>query len=58
LGVQTIGRLTGTQDWQRFEHDFRVPLETREALLRVGLFGAVGSASFDDVQIEVKRPMR
>jgi protein-L-isoaspartate(D-aspartate) O-methyltransferase len=55
LGVQTIGRLTGTQAWEHIEHDFRVPLETREALLRVGLFGAVGSASFDDVQMEVKR---
>jgi protein-L-isoaspartate(D-aspartate) O-methyltransferase len=51
LGVQSVGRLQGTRNWYRLEHVFRVPPETREALVRIGLFGAAGAVSFDHVQL-------
>ncbi|MFO0817623.1 MAG: protein-L-isoaspartate(D-aspartate) O-methyltransferase [Pirellulales bacterium] len=52
LGLVWIGNFKGTKDWQHVVRTFRVPLATREGILRVGLFGATGEACFDDVKIE------
>ena len=36
---------------------FRIPPEAREAIFRIGLFGATGTAAFDKLQIKkVQRP--
>lgn len=49
-----LGPVSGTADWKRFEiKSARVPLATRDAIVRVGLFGATGIAKFDKVEIAV-----
>lgn len=51
LGRMEVGPFRGTRDWQRFYKETRVPTNAREALIRIGLFGATGSASFDDIRL-------
>jgi protein-L-isoaspartate(D-aspartate) O-methyltransferase len=48
----------GTFDWEQTTRRLQVPLDAREAILRVGLLGATGEASFDDVRIEVVEKVR
>lgn len=52
LGTQWLGPFRGTRGWQAETHVFRVPVECREAIVSIGLFGATGEASFDDIQLE------
>jgi protein-L-isoaspartate(D-aspartate) O-methyltransferase len=52
LGHDWIGPLRGTRDWHPLTKRVRVPREAKEAILRLGLFGATGRLSFDDVAIE------
>jgi protein-L-isoaspartate(D-aspartate) O-methyltransferase len=52
LGAQAVGRFRGSRDWHTVEYTFRVPPQAREALLRIGLFGAVGEACFDNVELK------
>ena len=52
LGTGFIGPFRGTRDWRNYDNTIRVPENTREALIRIGLFGATGSASFDNVLIQ------
>lgn len=47
-----LGPWQGTRDWERFTRTLKVPLRTREAIVRVGLLGAVGEMSVDDVTLE------
>lgn len=54
LGTGFIGPFRGTRDWRNYDNQIRVPEETREALIRIGLFGATGTASFDNVLIQPK----
>jgi protein-L-isoaspartate(D-aspartate) O-methyltransferase len=56
-GRVAIGPFLGTQDWHRVEQVVRVPATAREAIFRIGLLGATGNISFDDVKIEVKPKM-
>ncbi|MGI9516425.1 MAG: protein-L-isoaspartate(D-aspartate) O-methyltransferase [Pirellulaceae bacterium] len=59
LGTAFIGPFRGTRSWNNFDKEIRVPEETREALIRIGLFGATGSASFDNILIRPQpRPRR
>jgi protein-L-isoaspartate(D-aspartate) O-methyltransferase len=51
LGINWIGPFQGSAEWARLERRLRVPPQTREAILRVGLFGATGEISFDDVRV-------
>lgn len=51
VGRHWLGPWRGTNDWRNYEKTIRVPSAAREAIIRIGLFGATGSASFDDVQI-------
>ncbi|MEC9092480.1 MAG: protein-L-isoaspartate(D-aspartate) O-methyltransferase, partial [Planctomycetota bacterium] len=53
LGQIEIGPFRGTQDWKRYYKTSRVPPKAREALIRIGLFGATGEASFDDIRLTV-----
>jgi protein-L-isoaspartate(D-aspartate) O-methyltransferase len=52
LGTQFVGPYQGTKDWKQDSRTFRVPSETREAIVSIGLFGATGKASFDKVELE------
>ena len=55
LGRLEIGPFSGTKDWTRYFKETRVPLKAREALIRIGLFGGTGEASFDDIRIEFEK---
>ena len=46
----------GTHDWRqtKISTPIRVPPTTREGILRLGLFGATGELSIDDVRITIK----
>jgi protein-L-isoaspartate(D-aspartate) O-methyltransferase len=48
-----IGPWRGTLVWQHEREKFDVPARAREAIVRVGLFGATGEVSFDDVTLKV-----
>ncbi|QDS91172.1 Protein-L-isoaspartate O-methyltransferase [Rosistilla ulvae] len=51
LGTFWIGPFNGTQDWTEHQRSFRVPPTTREAIVRIGLFGATGVAEFDEISL-------
>lgn len=51
LGARWLGPFRGNLDWKRYEDSIPVPRTAREGILRIGLFGATGKVSFDDVQI-------
>jgi len=50
------GPWRGTFDWQRQTAIIDVPPRAREAIVRIGLLGAVGEISFDAITIEAVRP--
>jgi len=52
IGYNYVGGLKGSWKWRREEKIFQVPTATREAIVSVGLFGAEGTARFDDISIE------
>ena len=52
LETNYIGYYRGTRTWRSESRIFRVPPGTREAIISVGLFGATGTAAFDDVRLE------
>lgn len=56
LGEETIGSFTGTFDWREETGRIPVPLRAREAILRIGLLGAVGDLSLDDLRLQVTMP--
>lgn len=45
----------GTFDWRRETKTIRVPLATREAIVRLGLLGGVGQLDLDEVELRVER---
>lgn len=48
-----FGPLTGNQEsWKALEKEIRVPVAAREAILRIGLFGATGTISFDKLVLQ------
>lgn len=51
LGTFWLGPFRGSRDWRSQSRLIRVPVGTREAILRVGLFGATGQADFDEISI-------
>jgi protein-L-isoaspartate(D-aspartate) O-methyltransferase len=52
LGTQWLGTFRGTRAWRLESQVFRVPAECREAIVSIGLFGATGEASFDNIRLE------
>ena len=56
LGHNWLGPFRGSGEWKKFEKRFKVPPRTREGILRIGLFGATGEISFDDVRITPVKP--
>jgi protein-L-isoaspartate(D-aspartate) O-methyltransferase len=53
IGEGRVGPFFGTFDWQTESQVVRVPLKAREAIVRIGLLGAVGELSLDRVQLSV-----
>lgn len=53
LNTVGLGPWRGTFDWVAESKTFQVPTRAREAFVRVGLFGATGEASFDDLELRV-----
>lgn len=51
LATRWLGPWTGDTPWQRFADEIAVPRNAREAIVRIGLFGATGVAEFDEVQV-------
>ncbi len=52
VGFGFIGPFRGTKNWSRYSKIVRVPEGTREAIVRIGMFGGTGIADFDNVQVE------
>jgi protein-L-isoaspartate(D-aspartate) O-methyltransferase len=52
LATFWLGPYRGTKAWQGYSGVIRIPPATREAILRIGLFGATGIADFDQISIE------
>jgi protein-L-isoaspartate(D-aspartate) O-methyltransferase len=52
LGHNWIGPFRGSSDWTRVTKRFRVPIQAREGLVRLGLFGATGELSIDAVTLK------
>ena len=51
VGRNWLGPWHGSMNWQPQEKIIRVPETAREAILRIGLFGATGRAWFDNVRV-------
>ena len=54
-GMVTMGPYRGTRSWRTDSRLLRVPPNAREAIVRIGLFGATGQVDFNDIQIEKNR---
>jgi len=52
VGMHVIGPFRGTKGWTKHSRLIRLPPQTREAIVRIGLFGATGTADFDAVAID------
>jgi protein-L-isoaspartate(D-aspartate) O-methyltransferase len=51
LDHQTIGPMFGTFDWTEKTGTMAVPVHAREAIIRIGLLGAIGELSIDDLRL-------
>ena len=47
-----VGPFTGTSSWHEETKVLRIPPESREGIIRVGLFGATGTVAFDKVEMK------
>jgi protein-L-isoaspartate(D-aspartate) O-methyltransferase len=54
LGEESAGPFSGSFEWIQASASFRVPLRAREAIIRIGLLGATGELSFDDIRISAQ----
>jgi protein-L-isoaspartate(D-aspartate) O-methyltransferase len=52
IGARWIGPFRDSQDWRRESEAIRVPRDAREGFVRLGMFGATGEISFDDVRVQ------
>lgn len=52
LGTVWLGPYQGTRDWKNSSRLVPIPPGTREGILRIGLFGATGTADFDEITIK------
>ncbi len=55
VGTGFMGPFRGTRGWQNLDHPVDVPEKTREALIRIGMFGATGETSFDNILIRPEK---
>jgi protein-L-isoaspartate(D-aspartate) O-methyltransferase len=52
VGEGSSDPMVGSFDWREDATNIAVPLRAREAILRIGLMGAVGELSLDDIRIQ------
>ena len=52
ISVLKIGPIRGTSAWHEESKTFSIPPTAREGILRIGLFGATGTAAFDNLQMK------
>ncbi len=52
---QWVDPISGTSAWKKRSKKVRVPAATREAIVRVGLFGATGELNCDDLKLSVNK---
>lgn len=52
VGEQSVGPFVGTFAWRLETKLLPVPLRAREAILRIGLLGATGELSLDDLRMQ------
>jgi len=55
LRTSRIGPWLGTFDWQMEKANIDVPILAREAIIHIGLFGAVGELCFDGIEMTAIR---
>jgi protein-L-isoaspartate(D-aspartate) O-methyltransferase len=55
VGEAGLGPWRGTFDWQTETKTLKVPPKAREAVMRIGLFGALGEISFDEIVIQAMK---
>jgi protein-L-isoaspartate(D-aspartate) O-methyltransferase len=58
IETATLGPWSGGFAWKREAGKFRVPLATREAIIRIGLAGATGQLEIDDLQLHAMTPSK
>jgi protein-L-isoaspartate(D-aspartate) O-methyltransferase len=51
VGEASLGPWRGTFSWQPESKRINVPQKAREAIIRIGLLGAVGEISFDQIEL-------
>lgn len=51
-GDVVVGPWQGTRDWTEVTRQIKVPKNANEAVVRIGLLGAVGEISFDAIRIK------
>jgi protein-L-isoaspartate(D-aspartate) O-methyltransferase len=51
VGDRGIGPWRGSFAWQTERERIKVPIQAREAIVRIGLLGAVGEIAFDNVAV-------
>jgi protein-L-isoaspartate(D-aspartate) O-methyltransferase len=56
VGIEWLGPWHSDQPWIHQRRTVRVPIASREAIIRVGLFGATGAVGFDNVQLTLQGP--
>lgn len=52
LSTAVIGPFKNTEEWANHTRKVKVPIAAREAIVRIGLFGATGTAQFDQVAVQ------
>ncbi len=55
LAEESVGNFEGSFPWREDTGRLRVPLKAREAIIRIGLLGAVGQLSFDGLRLRAIR---
>jgi protein-L-isoaspartate(D-aspartate) O-methyltransferase len=53
IGRDFFGPYDGTRHgWKKLKKRIRVPVATREAMIRIGMFGATGKCWFDELSLK------
>ncbi len=56
IADEVIGPFQGTFPWTEYREKTAVPLAARDAIVRIGLLGAVGELSLDGIRVEAAGP--
>jgi protein-L-isoaspartate(D-aspartate) O-methyltransferase len=54
VGEESVGSFSGSFDWRQEKGRVSIPLRAREAILRIGLLGATGQLSIDDLNLRAQ----